>query len=55
MFTFLSIVLAAVAAHLVNGWLEPHVADVSIRAMIDLIVFIAVYMVSRRYFKNLWD
>lgn len=55
MFTFLSIVLAAVAAHLVNGWLEPYVTDVSIRAMIDLIVFIAVYMLSRRYFKNLWD
>ena len=55
MFTLLSIVLAAVTAHLVNGWLEPYVADVSIRAMISLIIFIAVYMVSRRYFKNLWD
>lgn len=55
MFTFLSIVLAALAAHFVDGWLEPHVADASIRAMFDLIVSIAVYMVSRRYFKNLWD
>jgi hypothetical protein len=55
MFTFLAIVLAALAAHFVNGWLEPHVADVSIRAMIALIVFIAVYIVSSRYFKNLWD
>lgn len=55
MFTLLSIVLAAVAAHLVNGWLEPHVVDASIRAMIALVVFIAVFMVSRRYFKNLWD
>jgi len=51
----LSIILAALAAHFVNGWLEPYVADVSIRAMLDLIVFITVYIVSSRYFKNLWD
>ena len=55
MFTLLAIVLAAVAAHLVHGWLEPVIADASIRAMIALVIFIAVYMVSSRYFKNLWD
>lgn len=55
MFIFLSIVLASLAAHFVNGWLEPVVADASIRAMIVLIVSIAVYMISSRYFKNLWD
>jgi len=49
---FLSMILASLAVHFLNGWMEPFM-DVSLRAMINLIVFIAVYMLSGRYFKNL--
>ncbi len=50
---FLSTIIASIAVHLVNGWIESW--DISIRAMLDLIVFIAVYMTSNRYLKNLRD
>lgn len=54
MIMFLSMILAALAAHLVNGWMEP-LLGISLRAMLDLIVFVAVYMASNRYLKNLRD
>lgn len=47
-------IIASLAVHLLNGWMEP-VMDISLRAMINLIVFIAVYMVTSRYLKNLRD
>lgn len=50
---FLSMIIASIAAHIANGWMESW--DISIRAMLDLIVFIAVYMTSNRYLKNLRD
>ena len=52
MITFLSIIIASIAVHLLNGWMEPFM-DVSLRAMINLIIFIAVYMISGRYIKSL--
>ena len=52
MITFLSMIIASLAVHLVNGWMEPFM-DVSLRAMINLIIFIAVYMISGRYIKSL--
>lgn len=52
MTTFLAMMISSLAVHFVNGWVEPYL-DVSIRMMLDLIIFIAVYMVSSRYFKNL--
>ena len=52
MVTFLSMIIASLAVHLVNGWMEPFM-DVSLRAMINLIIFIAVYMISGRYIKSL--
>lgn len=54
MIIFLSLILAGLAAHFVNNWTASFL-DISLRAMLDLIVFIAVYMVSSRYFKNLRD
>jgi len=51
---FLSMILASLAAHFVNGWLESW-TDISVRAMLDLIVFIAVYMTSNRYLKSFRD
>jgi len=52
MITFLAMIIASLAVHLVNGWVEPYL-DISIKMMLDLIIFIAVYMASNRYFKNL--
>ena len=52
MIIFFSMIIASLAVHLLNGWMEP-VMDISLRAMINLIVFIAVYMVTSRYLKNL--
>lgn len=52
MILFLSMILASLAVHLLNGWLEPFMG-ISLRAMISLIVFIAVYMLTSRYLKNL--
>lgn len=54
MIMFLSIIIASLAVHIVNGWMESW-TDISIRVMLDLIVFIAVYMTSSRYLKNLRD
>lgn len=54
MIIFLSMILASLAVHFVNGWMEPLIG-ISLRAMINLIIFIAVYMVSSRYLKNLKD
>lgn len=47
-------ILAALAAYFVNGWIEPF-TGISLRSMITLIVFIAAYMTSSRYLKNLRD
>ena len=54
MILFLSMILAGLAAHLVNGWTEPFL-NISVRAMLDLIVLISVYMLTSRYLKNLRD
>lgn len=54
MITFLSMILASLAVHFVNDWVTPF-TEISIRAMLDLIVFIAVYMLSRRSLKNIRD
>ena len=54
MIMFLSMIFAALAAHLVNGWMEP-LLGISLRAMLDLITFIAVYMICSRYLKNFRD
>ena len=51
---FVSMILASLSVHFVNGWIEPF-TESSIRAMLDLIVFIAVYMYSSRYLKNMRD
>ena len=48
---FLSMIIASLAVHFANGWMEPFV-EISIRAMLDLIIFIATYMISNRYLKN---
>ncbi|MFK5913415.1 MAG: hypothetical protein QM484_03500 [Woeseiaceae bacterium] len=50
--TFAAIIFSALVAHLLNGWLEPHTEE-SIRAMLVLVVSIVVFMLSRRYIKNL--
>jgi len=52
MIIFLAVIIASLAVHFVNGWIEPYL-DISIRMMLNLIVFIAVYILSSRYFKNL--
>ncbi len=52
MITFLSVIIAFLCVHFVHGWLD-GLLDISLQAMIDLIVFIAVYMISNRYFKNM--
>jgi len=52
MITFLAMIIASLAVHFVNDWAEPYL-DISIRMILDLIVFIAVYMVSNQYFKSL--
>lgn len=54
MILFLSMILASLAVHFVNGWTEPYL-EISIRAMLNLIVFIVVYMASNRYLKNFRD
>lgn len=51
MISFLSLILAFLAVNIVNGWITPF-TEISIRAMLDLIVFIATYMISRRYLKR---
>ena len=52
MTTFLAMMISSLAVYFVDGWVEPYL-DVSIRMMLDLILSIAVYMTSRRYFINL--
>jgi len=47
-------IIASLSVHLLNGWMEP-IMDISLRAMINLIIFIAMYMLSNRYLKNLRD
>lgn len=54
MIIFLSTILASLAVHFVDGWMEP-LMGFSTRAMLDLVIFIAVYMTSSRYLKNLRD
>ena len=51
MVIFLSMILAFLAAHLFNGWAE-HFMGISLRAMLDLIIFIVVYMICSRYLKS---
>ena len=52
MTAFLSVIIAFLCVHFVNGWLD-GLLDISLQAMINLVVFIVVYMISNRYFKNL--
>ena len=47
-------IIASLAVYFVNGWVE-NFLEVSIRAMLNLIVFIAAYMLSNRYFKKFHD
>lgn len=47
-------IVAGLAAHFINNWTTPFL-EVSFRAMLDLIVFIAVYMISSRYLKKIRD
>ena len=54
MIIFLSMILASLAVYFVNGW-TTGLLDISLRSMLNLIVFIATYMLSSRYFKNLRD
>ena len=54
MITFLAMIISSLAVHFVDSWVGSYL-DISIRMMLDLIIFIAVYMVSGRYLKNLRD
>lgn len=54
MIMFLSMILAGLAVHFVNGWTADFLG-ISMRAMLDLIVFIATYMVTSRYLKSFRD
>lgn len=54
MMKFFSMIIASLAVYFVNGWVESFM-EVSIRAMLNLIIFIAVYMISNRYLKNFRD
>ncbi len=54
MIAFLAFTLAGLAAYLLNDFLLPYVG-ISTRAMLGLIVFIAVYMLTSRYLKQLRD
>lgn len=49
---FLSMTLAGLAAHLINSWTEAYLS-ISPRAMLDLITFIIVFMLTNRYLKSL--
>jgi len=51
MIPFLSLILAYMAIYFVNNWLGSSM-DISIKAMLDLVIFIAVYMISNRYLKS---
>lgn len=51
MIKFFSLILGSLAVHFVNGWSESFL-EISIRAMLNLIVFIAVFMISNRYLKS---
>lgn len=54
MILFLSMIIASLAVHFVDGWIGNAIDD-SIRIMLDLIIFIATYMFSKRYLKNFRD
>ena len=54
MILFLSMIIASLAAYFMNGLMSFNI-DESIRAMINLIVFIAVYIISKRYLKTFRD
>jgi len=54
MITFLSMILASLTIYFVNDWLGSSV-ETSIKAMLDLVIFIAVYMFSNRYLKRYRD
>ncbi len=54
MITFLAMIISSLAVHFVDSWVGSYL-DISIRMMLDLIIFIAAYMVSGRYLKNLRD
>lgn len=51
MIRFFSLIISSLAVHFINGWLEPSL-EISIKAMLNLITFIVVYMISNRYLKN---
>ena len=54
MILFLAMIIASLAVHFVDGWIGNSIDD-SIRIMLDLIIFIAVYMISNRYLKGFRD
>ena len=47
-------IIAALVVHFVNGWMSSEM-DESIRVMLNLIVFIVIYMMSNRYLKSFRD
>ena len=51
MIRFLSFIISSLVVYFVNDWAEPFL-EVSIKAMLNLIVFIVVYMVTNRYVKR---
>lgn len=54
MIRFFSFIISSLAVYFVNGWVEPYL-EISIKAMLNLIVFILAYMLSSRYLKNLLE
>lgn len=51
MIRFLSFIISSLTVYFVNDWAEPFL-EISIKAMLNLIVFIIVYMVTNRYLKS---
>jgi len=54
MILFLAMIIASLAVHFVDGWIGNGIDD-SIRLVLDLIVVIDVYMISKRYWKDFRD
>lgn len=54
MILFLSMIIASLAVYFING-LIPANMDESVRAMLNLIVFIVAYMISKKYLKTFRD
>ena len=54
MILFLSMIIASLAVYFIDGLISSNI-DESVRAMLNLIVFIAAYMISKRYLKTFRD